>query len=116
MPRKPLTAGVAAARHLASQGGVVATLVGETGVTPYTRMLIKGVAFGPTPPGFITLRLPEVEYLADTVTGIDPGDREVRLTSGRGSAMTPSSSTPAAGPACCPTPSSEQGPRWSGGR
>lgn len=76
------SAGTAAARALASHEGVRASLVGRTGEAPYTRMLIKGVAFGPTPPELIALPLPPVEAVADTVTGVDAAAKKVRLASG----------------------------------
>lgn len=44
-------AGVAAARALASREDILVTLAVRTGETPYTRMLIKGVAFGPDTSG-----------------------------------------------------------------
>ena len=47
-------AGVAAARALASREDVRVTLVARTGETPYIRMHIKGVAFGPTPRSRLT--------------------------------------------------------------
>ncbi|RGE19055.1 FAD-dependent oxidoreductase [Leucobacter sp. wl10] len=75
-------AGAAAARRLATEREVRVTLVGDTEVTPYTRMLIKGIAFGSTPPELIALPLPEVDRLADSVTRIDPVDREAHLASG----------------------------------
>ena len=60
-------AGAAAARTLASRDDVRVTLVTRTGETPYTRMLIKGIAFGQTPPEMIKLPLPQIEVIADTV-------------------------------------------------
>ena len=60
-------AGAAATRTLASRDDVRVTLVTRTGETPYTRMLIKGIAFGPTPPEMIKLPLPQIEVIADTV-------------------------------------------------
>lgn len=76
-------AGAAAARTLATRDDVRVTLVGETGVTPYTRMHIKGIAFGATPPEIITLPLPEVELISDTAVEVDLAAREVQLDSGR---------------------------------
>lgn len=76
------SAGAAAARALTGREDVRVTLVARTGERPYTRMLIKGVAFGPTPAEVITLPLPEVELVADSVTGIDAATQEVRLASG----------------------------------
>ena len=54
-------AGAAAARTLATRDDVRVTMVTRTGETPYTRMLIKGIAFGPTPPEMIKLPLPQIE-------------------------------------------------------
>lgn len=76
-------AGAAAARSLAGREDVRVTLVGETGVTPYTRMLIKGIAFGVTPPDIIRIPLPEVDLVSDTVVEVDTGSQEVQLASGR---------------------------------
>lgn len=75
-------AGAAAARSLASRDDVRVTLVAQTGETPYTRMLIKGIAFGPTPPEAITLPLPEVEVVADTVLEVNTSAKQVQLASG----------------------------------
>lgn len=75
-------AGAAAARTLASRDDVRVTLVTRTGETPYTRMLIKGIAFGPTPPEMIKLPLPQIEVIADTVLEVDTSAKQVRLTSG----------------------------------
>lgn len=75
-------AGAAAARTLASHDDVRVTLVARTGETPYTRMLIKGIAFGPTPPEIIKLPLPQVEVIADTVLDVDTSVKQVRLESG----------------------------------
>ena len=74
-------AGAAAARSLAGREDVRVTLVGETGVTPYTRMLIKGIAFGVTPPDIIRIPLPEVDLVSDTVVEVDTGSQEVQLAS-----------------------------------
>lgn len=75
-------AGVAAARALASREDIRVTLAVRTGETPYTRMLIKGVAFGPTPPEMIKLPLPDVEVLSDTAVEVDTSAKEVQLASG----------------------------------
>lgn len=75
-------AGAAATRTLASRDDVRVTLVTRTGETPYTRMLIKGIAFGPTPPEMIKLPLPQIEVIADTVLEVDTSAKQVRLTSG----------------------------------
>ena len=75
-------AGAAAARTLASRDDVRVTLVTRTGETPYTRMLIKGIAFGPTPPEMIKLPLPQIEVIADTVLKVDTSAKQVQLTSG----------------------------------
>ncbi|MFK3678006.1 FAD-dependent oxidoreductase [Microbacterium sp. NPDC090218] len=76
-------AGTAAAHTLADQAGMQTTLVGRTDETPYSRMLIKGVAYGSIDSALTRLPLPPVEFLADTVETVDPGAREVRLASGR---------------------------------
>lgn len=76
------SAGTAAARALAPCEDVRVTLVTRTGETPYTRMLIKGIAFGPTPPELITLPLPDVDRVADTVAEVDGVQQRVRLASG----------------------------------
>lgn len=75
-------AGAAAARTLASRDDVRVTLVTRTGETPYTRMLIKGIAFGPTPPEMIKLPLPQIEVIADTVLKVDTSAKQVQQTSG----------------------------------
>lgn len=75
-------AGAATARALASREDIRVTLVARTGETPYTRMLIKGVAFGPTTPEMIALPLPDVEVISDTVAEIDTSAQEVQLSSG----------------------------------
>ena len=75
-------AGAAATRTLASRDDVRVTLVTRTGETPYTRMLIKGIAFGPTPPEMIKLPLPQIEVIADTVLEVDTSAKQVGLTSG----------------------------------
>lgn len=75
-------AGTAAARTLASRDDVRVTLVTRTGETPYTRMLIKGIAFGPTPPEMIKIPLPQIEVIADTVLEVDTSAKQVQLTSG----------------------------------
>ena len=75
-------AGTAAVRVLAPRKDVRVSLVARTGETPYTRMLVKGVAFGTTPPEMIRLPLPDVEVLADTVAEVDAAARRVGLGSG----------------------------------
>jgi 3-phenylpropionate/trans-cinnamate dioxygenase ferredoxin reductase subunit len=75
-------AGTSAARTLASRDDVRVTLVVRTGETPYTRMLIKGIAFGHTPRDAITLPLPQVKVIADTATAVDTTGKKVRLASG----------------------------------
>lgn len=75
-------AGTAAARVLAPREDVRVTLVARTEETPYTRMLVKGVAFGPTPPEMIRLPLPDVEVIADTVAEVDATARRVSFASG----------------------------------
>ena len=75
-------AGAAATRTLASRDDVRVTLVTRTGETPYTRMLIKGIAFGPTPPEMIKLPLPQIEVIADTVLKVDTSAKQAQLTSG----------------------------------
>lgn len=75
-------AGAAAARTLATRDDVRVTMVTRTGETPYTRMLIKGIAFGPTPPEMIKLPLPQIEVIADTVLDVDTTAKRVQLTSG----------------------------------
>lgn len=76
------SAGTAAARALVHREDARVTLVARTGERPYTRMLIKGVAFGPTPPEIIQLPLPDVELTAETVTDIDVATQQVHLASG----------------------------------
>ncbi|WP_282856895.1 NAD(P)/FAD-dependent oxidoreductase [Pseudoclavibacter helvolus] len=75
-------AGAAAARTLSSREDVRVTLVARTGETPYTRMLIKGIAFGPTPPEIIKLPLPQAHVIADTALDVDTSVKQVRLASG----------------------------------
>jgi len=75
-------AGAAAARTLAARDDVRATLVTRSGETPYTRMLITGVAFGSTPPEIIELPLPQIEVIADTALDVDGSAKRVRLMSG----------------------------------
>lgn len=74
-------AGTAAARALAGQAGIQTTLVAQTDETPYSRMLIKGVAYGAMDPELTQLPLPQVEYIADTVEHVDPEACEVHLAS-----------------------------------
>ncbi|MHA7133736.1 FAD-dependent oxidoreductase [Oerskovia turbata] len=75
-------AGSSAARVLAGRDGVTTTLVGRTDEVPYTRMLVKGVAFGTTEPELVRLPLPPVDFVADTAERVDLGAREVHLASG----------------------------------
>lgn len=75
-------AGSAAARTLASRDDVQVSLVTQTGETPYTRMLIKGIAFGPARPELITLPLPGLEMIADTVLEADVTAKRLKLASG----------------------------------
>lgn len=75
-------AGTAAARVLATRNDVRVTLVTRTGETPYTRILIKAIAFGPTPPEAIMLPLPQIEVMSDTVLDVDFWAKQVRLASG----------------------------------
>lgn len=75
-------AAAAAARTLSNHDDVQVTLVAATGEVPYTRMLIKGIAFGPTPPELIKLVLPQVQVLADTAIEVDIARQRVRLVSG----------------------------------
>lgn len=75
-------AGAAAARTLASRDDVRVTLVVRTGEAPITRMAIKGIAFGQTPPEAIKLPLPQVSVVADTVIAVDIAAKKVRLASG----------------------------------
>lgn len=75
-------AGTAAARTLSTLADLRVTLVTDSGDAPYTRMLIKGVAFGPTPPEMIRLGLPDVDVLADRADSVIPADKTVVLSSG----------------------------------
>ncbi|MFB9309736.1 NADPH-dependent 2,4-dienoyl-CoA reductase/sulfur reductase-like enzyme [Agromyces hippuratus] len=75
-------AGTSAARALASHDGIRTTLVGQTDETPYTRMLIKGVAFGLTTLELIRLPMPQTDFIADTAEFVDIETRQVRLASG----------------------------------
>lgn len=75
-------AATAAARALASQPGIETTIVGQTGETPYSRMLIKGVACGLTPPEFVRITIPSAEFIADTAVGVDVVASRVHLASG----------------------------------
>lgn len=74
-------AGTAAARVLASRHGIRVTLVARAGEKPYTRMLVKNVAFGPTSAEAIGLPQPEVDVIADTAAEVDTAARTVRLSS-----------------------------------
>lgn len=75
-------AGAAAARVLGARNDIRVTVVARTGETPYTRMFIKGIAFGPASPETITLALPDVDLITDTAETIDPAAEEVQLASG----------------------------------
>lgn len=75
-------AGAGAARKLTGRDDLDVTLVARTEETPYTRMLIKGVAFGPTPAEMIRLTLPETVLRTDTAEAVEPSQRQVRLASG----------------------------------
>jgi 3-phenylpropionate/trans-cinnamate dioxygenase ferredoxin reductase subunit len=75
-------AGTAAARALVGHAGIQTTIIGRTGETPYSRMLIKGVAYGSVEPGLTRLPLPDADFIADTVEIVDTETREVQLTSG----------------------------------
>lgn len=75
-------AGTAAARALAGHDDIKITLVGQTDETPYTRMLIKGVAYGLAAPELIRLPMPQADFIADTAELVDPESREVHLASG----------------------------------
>lgn len=74
-------AGTAAARTLAGHDDLDVTLVSGGDEEPYTRMLIKGVAIGCTPPEVIRLPLPNVRFLSDTADSVDTETHRVRLTS-----------------------------------
>ncbi len=76
------SAGLAAARALAAHDNIRVTAVTRTGETPYTRMSIKNVAFGPLSPQHIALPLPPAEVIADTVEHVDIEARQVHLASG----------------------------------
>lgn len=76
------SAALAAARTLAAHPQISTTLVAQTGEQPYTRMLIKGIAFGDTAPEAIRARLPRVEFVTDTAVSVDAAGRAVRLASG----------------------------------
>lgn len=76
-------AGTAAARALAGQDDITITIVGQTDELPYTRMLIKDVAFGRITPEFVGLPMPSADFIADTAEHVDPETREVHLASGR---------------------------------
>ena len=75
-------AGTAAARALAGQDDIKTTIVGQTDETPYTRMLIKGVAYGLAAPELIRLAMPQADFVADTAQYVDSETREVHLASG----------------------------------
>ena len=75
-------AGTAAARSLAGYDDIKTTIVGRTRQTPYTRMLIKGVAYGLIAPDLIRLPMPQADFIADTAEHVDPETREVHLASG----------------------------------
>ncbi|KAM9862899.1 FAD-dependent oxidoreductase [Leucobacter sp. BZR 635] len=76
------SAGLSAARTLAAHPQITVTLVGQTGERPYTRMLIKGVAFGDIAPEAIRARLPKTEFVTDSALSVDSEAREVALESG----------------------------------
>lgn len=76
------SAGLTAARTLAAHPEITVTLVGQTGEQPYTRMLIKGVAFGDTEPEAIRARLPRVAFVADSAVSVDVAGQDVLLASG----------------------------------
>lgn len=76
-------AGSAAARILAQHESLDITLIGRSGAEPYTRMLIKSVAIGSTPPEVTRLPLPDVRFIADTVVSVDAASKRVLLRSGR---------------------------------
>lgn len=76
-------AGSTAARALASHDSLDVTLIGRSAAEPYTRMLIKSVAIGSTPPEVTRLPLPDVHYIADTVIAVNPSSKRVLLRSGR---------------------------------
>ncbi|GAA3232403.1 FAD-dependent oxidoreductase [Oerskovia jenensis] len=76
------SAGTAAARALAGRGDVRTTVVGRTDEIPYSRMLVKNVAYGQAAPEMIRLPRPDGELVADTVERVDPATREVDLASG----------------------------------
>lgn len=75
-------AGTAAARTLAGQAEMRVTLIGRTGETPYSRMLIKGVAYGSLDAEFTRLPLPPVDFMADSVENVDVDARVLHLASG----------------------------------
>lgn len=75
-------AGTAAARTLAGNDDIRTTIVGQTEEIPYTRMLVKGIAYGMSTPELIRLPMPPVDFLADTADHVDPEAREVSLASG----------------------------------
>ncbi|MGV8913020.1 MAG: FAD-dependent oxidoreductase [Rhodoglobus sp.] len=75
-------AGTAAARTLVGSDGISTTIIGRTDETPYTRMLIKGVAFGLTAPELIRLPMPHTDFVADSAERVDIEAREVHLASG----------------------------------
>lgn len=76
-------AGTAAARTLAEHDTIDVHLVGRSSEPPYTRMLIKTVAAGSTPPEVTRLPLPNVAFIGDTAASVDTAARRVRLESGR---------------------------------
>jgi len=76
-------AGVAAARELSTNEKVAVTLVARTGEVPYTRMLIKGIAFSGMPPEMATMVLPDVDLVADSVVTVHADEKSVELASGR---------------------------------
>ncbi|NHU86368.1 NAD(P)/FAD-dependent oxidoreductase [Kocuria sp. JC486] len=77
-------AGNAAAKTLTSADtGIEVELFARTGEEPSNRTLVnKGVAIGLLEPGQAALPIAGVAATADTVRGVDPRTREVRLDSG----------------------------------
>ncbi|MFJ2298835.1 FAD-dependent oxidoreductase [Oerskovia paurometabola] len=76
------SAGTAAARTLAGQGDVRTTVVGRTDEIPYSRMLVKNVAYGQAAPELTRLPTPHGELVTDTAERVDPATHEVHLASG----------------------------------
>lgn len=78
-------AGIAAAKTLTSADtGIEVELFARTGEEPSNRTLVnKGVAIGLLEPGQAALPSAGVPATADTVRGVDPRTRELRLDSGQ---------------------------------